>query len=520
MSVAALDLSPGFRLPRIGTNGALAVVAVAAVLVAYHHSLRALLRFLSADTPLAYLGLLPLIALGLAVVKARPRPDEGRLPDRQIDWILGLPLLAVAAYVAVLLPERLSYEFWTNRIDVIGLPFFVAGITCLLFGSRMLWRIRSAVVFLLLAWPLPYQLVLDRFLDLATRATLAGVRGGLDLGLVGGARETGDALFSLGRGPGSFVVNVAPQCAGANSVLGFLLVGGAVALAVPGRRRRKLAWLATGAALVMVLNVGRILAVFFVGARWGERAALEWLHPYAGLVLFAAAVAALVTALPRFGLELTLPRRGDRLSLAPHAGAHRRRALAASLGAALAVASILGLSNGALARFDPFLGIESAGASAPITGTKLSVPGWAARHSDSYVWARQYFGPSSSWHRYTMAPLRGSAGLVWLDVVQTDRLRAFSEYGIEACYRFHDYELLHSARVDVGTAAPAQSVRYREPDGGRTYDIVSWVRPVGDGRFERAVLLTEAAGAEPGAALVALATAVNGEIPAPPAPAA
>src|SRR3954447_5043915 len=45
-----------------------ALVVVALAVLAYHHSLLALTTFLTADTPLAYLGLLPLLVLGVALV--------------------------------------------------------------------------------------------------------------------------------------------------------------------------------------------------------------------------------------------------------------------------------------------------------------------------------------------------------------------------------------------------------------------------------------------------------------------
>src|SRR3954453_12504940 len=46
------------------------------VLLAYHYSLRTLLSTLSLDSPLAYLGLVPFMALALALLRAVPRDDE------------------------------------------------------------------------------------------------------------------------------------------------------------------------------------------------------------------------------------------------------------------------------------------------------------------------------------------------------------------------------------------------------------------------------------------------------------
>lgn len=100
----------------------------------------------------------------MSLVKARARPGELRLPDRQVDWIIGLPLLAIAGAIARFLPDRVSYDFWVNRLDLLGLPFFVAGGVAILFGSRVLYRVRLPIAALVLAWPYPYHVVLDRVL--------------------------------------------------------------------------------------------------------------------------------------------------------------------------------------------------------------------------------------------------------------------------------------------------------------------------------------------------------------------
>ena len=59
-----------------------AAMVILAIVVAYHNSLLSLTRNLAADTPLAYLGLVPLIALGLAYVQTRRRRWEPDIHDR------------------------------------------------------------------------------------------------------------------------------------------------------------------------------------------------------------------------------------------------------------------------------------------------------------------------------------------------------------------------------------------------------------------------------------------------------
>lgn len=477
-------------------------LVVLLVVVAYQHSLRALARFLTTDTPLAYLGLVPLLVLGVALVQGRAAAGEARLPHRQVDWIVGVPLLAVAAFVAVALPERLSYEFWTYRLDMLGLPFFAAGLTSLLLGVRVLRRVRLPLAALLLAWPLPWQLGLDRVLDATTWIAVSSV--GLLAPLAGGVQTAGTSLFIIGSGSMAFDVNVAPQCAGANSALGFLLVGCAAVSVSRGPLVRKALWLLVGTALVLALNVARILTVFAVGARLGERAAIDWLHPYIGLVLFTGAIVLLVRLLPRFGLVLLSRGRG---AVSADEPVHAPRRIRPALIAVTALAVALGVNNAALARFDPFLGLDGGSTYAAAADSGTPVPGWSARATGSIDWATPYFGQDSTWDRFTAVPVAGGSP-VFLDVVGTSDLESFSQYGLQACYRFHDYRILSTGRLDVGGPAVGETISYVEKSSGRTWSVVSWVLPVRSSqgtRFERTAAFLSS-DSEPAARAAATAT--------------
>jgi len=481
------------------------VVALAVIAGAYHHSLVALFDYLSTDTPLAYVGLVPVLAMALALVKARPRPGELRVPDRQFDWILGVCLLAAALSVAVLLPERLSYTFWTNRIDLLGLPLFAAGVVALLFGTRVLYRVRLPIAFLLLAWPFPYERVVDQVLSLSTDFALWGVERGLPV--LGGAQLVRDSVYLVGDGARQFTVNVAPTCAGANSGVGFLLVGGAAVLLLQGGRLRKLAWLFTGVALMLTLNIGRLLALFWAGDRYGEEVMMQSLHPYAGLALFVVGCLVMILLLPWFGISSATrrgpgePEQGAETGDEPgsavivHRPVTRLPSARTALVFVVLLAALLAGKNAELVRFEPFGATKDEVAGRSALGG-VQVAGWTATMYEDVTWAKQYFGSTSSWWRYLYeSESAGPAGpqrSMFVDVVNVDDVDTFSTYGLEACYRFHGYQIVESGRADVGTAADAQTVTYLNAETDKIWSIVAWVSPVQTGsgrRFERVVLL-------------------------------
>src|SRR5437870_6438286 len=143
----ALAVSPGGAGAPLPTRRASAIPrilgAVAVIAAAYHYSLSTLVRNLGVDSPLAYLGLVPFIALAMAAsrgVVSKPEPD---IHDRQLDYIVGIPLVVGAVAIADALPARLSTMFWVWRIDLLSFPLFASGTVALVFGVRALWRMRA-----------------------------------------------------------------------------------------------------------------------------------------------------------------------------------------------------------------------------------------------------------------------------------------------------------------------------------------------------------------------------------------
>jgi hypothetical protein len=100
------------------------------VVIAYSYSLSTLLQLADLNPPLAYVSLVPIIALILAAVNSKPLHPEPSIHDRQTDYIIGIPLMGAALLVDFLLPSKLSAMFWVWRIDLLTLPFSPWGSCC------------------------------------------------------------------------------------------------------------------------------------------------------------------------------------------------------------------------------------------------------------------------------------------------------------------------------------------------------------------------------------------------------
>lgn len=480
------------------------IILLAATAAAYHYSLLSLLQSLSLETPLAYVGLVPVMALLLAALRARPDKAEPVIHDRQLDYIVGVPLLAGALAINTLLPRRLSTMFWVWRIDLFTLPFFVAGAVALLFGVRVLWRQRLAISFLLLAWPLPYSVLLLRFLTNFTDVTLSGLRLALRVVQVAVPLPSGDgSLFRVVHEGKPFSLSVAAACSGANGMIGFLLVGVAFGAIVRGPRTRKALWLTAGLLLLWLINLGRILFIFWAGKLWGESVAIDVLHPYVGLVTFNLGVVIMLLALRPLGLSIR-GRMGER---GPAAAAARRTMAVPKAAVALVTVVVLGgvlsLTNENLKSYDMVANALGGARLASFSDHPSAPEGWAARQTNRFTWARPFFGEDSSWLRYTYTSRSASGPTgrklpITGDVIRTSNLRSFSAYGVEACYRFHGYKLRDVASVSLGGGITGQALSYANEKKRQDWTIVYWLWPVrtaeGSTSYERVTLYLQDAG--------------------------
>jgi exosortase/archaeosortase family protein len=475
--------------------------------IAYNYSLTTLLQSAGQDTPLAYVSLVPAIALALAAIRSRPLKPEPAIYDRHVDYTVGLPLMAVALAVNLTLPSRWSTMFWVYRVDLFTLPFFVAGAVAIIFGVRVMWRQKLALAYLFLAWPYPYQSVLLRLLDAFTSATLYSIEKVLTVVHVAAPVPSLDnTLFTVVHDGRPFPLSIVSACSGVNSVVGFLLVGSAFAAIVRGPLHRKLAWLVGGMALLWVINLGRIIFIFWAGRTWGENVAINILHPFVGMVTFSIGVVVMVLMIKPLGMHVGIgeapirrPAQSAGLSSGRQIGLPVPKVYLAVV-VALVAAVVLGIANLGLRNYNLVATASGEPRLAALVNDPVAPAGWSSQLTATYGWAKPLFGDSSIWNRYTLVATQGgnlhTAVPVVADVINTPNLDSFSAYGIENCYQFHGYVLADVAKVSLPGGITGQAMSYTSQQFG-SWSIVYWIVPVKMGAstsYERVVLYVQNTG--------------------------
>jgi exosortase/archaeosortase family protein len=402
--------------------------------------------------------------------------------------------------IIAIVPVHLSTYFWLWRLDLLSLPLFVAGAIDLVFGARALWRLRVPVVFLGLASPAPYLLLVNSQLRLFPDATLAVLRQLTAALSLAQPLQIGDgSLFLITHTGRDFILSVNAASTGADSVLGFLLVGVAIAAVVAGPVMGRLGWLIAGAVLIWVLDLVRVLALFAAGRAWGEQFVLQ---PFAGLLALMLGALLMMVVLPWFRLRVELFRSARPRPLSSRPGPRTHGDLARMLPALavlLTAGVVAGVANDSLSRFQLITTPLGQPLLQPTAASDHPVPGWGVHKTQSYPWITAYLGKDATWERFQYASADDQAAAstaqrpspITLDLFTTFDRGKLTTYGIQEAYHLNRYRLLDSGRTDLGGGVVGYSVLYRSRVTAQTWTAVYWDWPVQTAHgvaYERVVL--------------------------------
>ena len=513
-------------------------LALLAVAVAAHYSLATLAGAWRYQTPLADLILVPVIAAGLFAAAAMRHPAVGGTRLRRLDVPIATLSLAAAAALMVLAPVVLANYYWAVRLDLLVLPLVAAAAVALLFGTRTIVAFAFPLSFLLLAWPLPHQMLLEQVITGVTGATSTAVKAFVSVtGIAEIVPSSGGLRLLVPFNGDGFQLSVASACAGTESLVGFGLVGTAAMYLVSGPLKRRLAWLAVGAAAVWLGNLARIAGLLVAGRLLGPTVAIDVLHPVAGIAVLNAVFVLMAALLPRFGLRrrpFGLEAAADSPLTRPEEPAPGRSRLPLRLVGLALAAALLALANANLAGAANTYSNAGHPVSASFQDQPQAGPRWRVGQLERFDWSRAYFGTDSSWVRYRLTPAKGALAMpftIWADSIDTSSYAALVAHPVRDCYRWHHFDVLKHERIQLGSGIIGERLVYERPGGAGRWHVVTWEWPVSSGgdrlRHERMVLLASTSRTAPepeqdlgggsmtGAVLAALNASASGSDPNP-----
>ncbi|HEV7208190.1 MAG TPA: archaeosortase/exosortase family protein [Mycobacteriales bacterium] len=472
-----------------------AVLMVIIIAVVYWPALKYTyvgLRSFDPSSPLVFVPFVPFAALAVASTRWRGSPDEpAPLPQRGADFIIGGFFLIAAWLTAFEAPRIFSTETLAWRADFLSLAPFTAGMIALIYGGRMLFRLRPAVLLLTAMAPGFYRPVLAplrSWLDSATFVLLGALQHVLRWYH---AAANAQGQYVTLHGAHTFTVSVTQACAGGGAVLGGLLLASTVSLLTTGSLRRKLVWASATVVLCWLGNFIRLLVLFVVGYRYDLATMMGSLHDWLGAIFLSLSLSV--------GLLLIRPMGLAFVARAPHrlpARCLTRFGAGTVVAAVVAALAIAVPSAAATTRFDFFAG-RSRTSSQSAQAAVAAVPGVQALAP--IEWAPAYFGAGARWSRWLVFG-RSAAGTlpISIDIVHSVDAARFDTYGLAACYGFHGYRLIRQATTALPGGRVGESIVYWDRATGANVTVLAWRQRLAGGGFERVVIQHRSAQSAPG----------------------
>ena len=196
----------------------------------------------------------------------------------------GSGLAVIVSGLLLLVLASLGREFYCSRASLV---LVIAGVTLYFFGPEVFKKTRLPVLFLLFMVPLPY-IIYDAVafpLKMFISWFSVGCLKSLGLTVV---RDGTIIMFP------AITLEVADACSGMRSLVSIVTLSTAYAFFLNISRNKRLLLVASGILLAVATNALRVIGTGFLANYYGAAAAQGFFHEFAGVAVFALAMALLV----------------------------------------------------------------------------------------------------------------------------------------------------------------------------------------------------------------------------------
>jgi exosortase/archaeosortase family protein len=455
------------------------VVLALLTMIAFWRSFTSIAPLLGVENPSGLTPLVPIAVAWFAAAAVRRRaraglPIRGSTDEAIVDIPIAALLLGVAAWLVWKAPEQYGWYYWTYRLDLLAVPFFILGTAVLLWGLQTVLFYRGVALSLFLIWPEPLLRLQNAVAPVLAILSAALARPLADaLGAQLAAVGPDPRLF-VGSGPNAFRLLVADVCSSSSASLIVPLFAAPAVHHFGIPFRRALPWIAGGVSLMLVGNVLRIAALVVTADRAGAGYAMGTVHPIAGMI---------VLAVVFFVLWLAMP---QGTTAAQNAVTHP--AFAAVSGrlviSGLLVAAAFAVMSTRLGAFEelPTVGPPGGAMSQPLDYFKLPA-GWQVVDQGELA-TQHLFGPGSNAYWINVRAADGT--FVLGQLVTTPNRSRLQAYSLERCRVYHGSDVVGKKTFSLGAGGLATIVdtwaQRGRPDSARM-SVLYWEAPfVADGK--------------------------------------
>jgi exosortase/archaeosortase family protein len=237
--------------------------------------------------------LLMLLLFAMFTAKEKIKPEVKRK-----DILIGLFVFLLLILITVYLRFELSYLFISYRIDMLLFPLLIATLAIVLFGLKNLDKFRAMAIYALLASSLlmtPFIEANQGFAVFNTVVVYSVARVFIhNLSYIPPITITANG----------YQVGIGQTCVGIGVLIAIVLFLLPIAYLYEGSVKRKVLWIASGFALLLLLNIIRMFSIATAWLIYGPSNAILGIHIFAGILLFYLSIIAMILLSGRYGLSI------------------------------------------------------------------------------------------------------------------------------------------------------------------------------------------------------------------------
>lgn len=249
----------GREAPALGDQGKLALVGLLLAVICWP-TVGSAIGALWGGGPRFAAGLVPILGGLLALRRFDTAGLKSQPKDPFINGLVLTTLIVATGAMLFLLPVLLSWGYWLDRWDIPAVILLLMTLLVAIWGLPALLQLGITLPYLLLAWPLVYQPLLDRAAGPLLAATAAALRN-LSPRLLAAIAVDPEAPRAVILIHGHHLSRLAITAAnsGLGVICGALVLGLPVVFAARGPLDLRWAWLAVGLAAAWAVNLAGLL---------------------------------------------------------------------------------------------------------------------------------------------------------------------------------------------------------------------------------------------------------------------
>ncbi|PSR22692.1 MAG: exosortase [Sulfobacillus acidophilus] len=257
---------------------------------------------LLADTPIADLVWIPIIALGWTMWNILSIPTNPAHDDSELNIILGGLLALITGLALVIAPERWPAFFVHDHAGLLLWPLWLLAMTWLLWGLTVTRQLLWPLLYLLLVWPPIFEGLANATQSVLVRWAVA-ILTTLSHHVTWLSPAAATGTFAVVHHGQPYLVVVAEACSGADSLLGAAIIIPVVWFVFRGSLRGKFIISLLALLGALVLNWVRLAIIVFAVHVIGPTFTFAYIHPVLGFVLFALLAVGVMALFAPFGLH-------------------------------------------------------------------------------------------------------------------------------------------------------------------------------------------------------------------------